>query len=121
MTTPVLIADTDEPTRELLKKTLGNKYPLVIVESPSHALKITSEKRKPRLALIGINQSVNGEGENIFAAIRKQEPEMTVIALGERNTEKETIEAVRMGASGYMIKPLNPHEIISIAEKNSRN
>lgn len=115
----ILIADTNEISRDLLKKILSNTYPLIILESPSHALKVIGEKKKPALVFMGTNNSLNADGENIFAAMRKQEPSLIIIALGDQNEEDEAIEAVRKGASGYIIKPLNPHEIMSMAAKSA--
>ncbi|MBF0593707.1 MAG: response regulator [Candidatus Omnitrophica bacterium] len=116
---PILIADTDEHFRDSLKKILADQYPLIIVESPLQALKIVGEKRKPSLILMGIDESETDEGDNIFAAIRKQEPDILLIALGDRTAENDAIEAVRLGATGYMIKPLNTSEVLSIAAKHA--
>ncbi len=114
----ILIADTSENTRELLKKTLANRYSLIIVESPLQALNVIMKKHVPSLALVGIDESIDENGDSVFAAIRKHAVDITLIALGERDNEHEAVEAVKAGATGYMIKPLDPHNILSITEKN---
>jgi len=119
MTSPILIADTNEATRDQLKKILSNRFPLIVVESPEYALKCIDNKRTPSLILMGVDQSINDKNISTFTLLRKAFPSIHLIALGERNEEPESIEAVRTGASGYMIKPLNTIEVLSLAEKSS--
>lgn len=120
MARPILIADTCETTRDLLKKTLTDHYPLIIVESPAQAIKVIREKHVPILVLMGVNESLGKEGENLFAAARESAPDTVIIALGDRTAENTAVEAVRAGATGYMIKPLNPHDITAIADKHAK-
>ncbi|MBF0386640.1 MAG: response regulator [Candidatus Omnitrophica bacterium] len=115
----ILIADTSADTRSFLKKLLADRYPLIIIESPADISAIDIEKHTPSLALIGMNESQDSNGGNVFSDIRKHDAGITVIALGERNSENTAIEAVRLGATGYMIKPLDPHAIISLAGKHA--
>ena len=119
MTKTILIADSCESTRELLKKFLSDRFSLIIVESPALALDIVKEKHVPSLVLMGVDDSLDENDESVFAGVRKIAPDITLIALSERDSEVEAIEAVKAGASGYMIKPLNPTEIISVAERNT--
>jgi len=114
MAKPILIADISEPVRELLKKTLADAHPLIIAESPAHALKVMTTTQKPSLAFICVSGSMNKKGKNVFTDMRALAPGMTIIALAERDEEDEAVEAVRTGATGYMIKPLNPAEVLSI-------
>ncbi len=117
MSTTILIADTCDTTRELLKRVLANRFTLIIVESPLQALSVMLEKRIPSLVLMGLDESRDKDGHSLFTAIRQQAADITLIALGERHEEIKALEAVNAGASGYMIKPLNPHQILSLAEK----
>ena len=119
MTRPILIADTSEIARDTIKKVLTNRFPLIVIESPGDVCASIDAKHPPSLLLISVEDCIDDTGENIFSTIRRQHPLLTVIAIGERNQETEAVDAVKNGASGYMIKPLNPMELLSLADKNS--
>ena len=62
--------------------------------------------------------SVEATGKIIERYDKIRTDKLTVLdELGDE--EIKAVEAVNAGATGYMIKPLNPHEICSIAEKNT--
>ena len=114
----VLIADTQENTRETLKHILSHRFPLILVESPAHGLEVLTRGKTPAaLAFIGLNDET-GTSTRVFAEIRGRFPDLTVIAVGDHKSDELAVEAVRQGATGYMIKPFKPDEIIAAAEKS---
>jgi DNA-binding NtrC family response regulator len=117
MTPPIVIADSCEITRELLKKTLSDRFPLIIVESPQYALNALNSKNIPCLLFIAAD--AKKQIKSIYARIHDLHPSLPIIALGTRDNEASAVDAVKNGATGYMIKPLNPMDICAIADKYS--
>jgi len=58
-----------------------------------------------------------GINTDIFTDIREKLPKLTVIACGDYKSEEHAVEAVRLGATGYMIKPFKAEEILAMARK----
>lgn len=117
MAKTILIADSCEQTRDQFKKILANRYPLIILEKPSQSLDILNGKTQTALVFIECVKRSRSKNKSIFTLLREKNKDLTVIALGEKGGETDAVEAVRAGASGYMIKPLDHHEVISIAGK----
>ena len=115
---PALIANTDESTREELKKILAPYVPLMTVESQTHGRKILDQKIKPGIVFMGL-ETDDGMDATIFSDIRDHFPELTVIAVGDAASEDIAIEAVRQGATGYMIKPLDAEEVLALARQKT--
>jgi two-component system nitrogen regulation response regulator NtrX len=116
MPSPILIADTEENTRESLKHILDNQFPLIVVETQSHALEILSQRQDIKLLFLGLHDN-GGINTAIFSDIRERLPSLTVIASGDYKSEEHAVEAVRLGATGYMIKPFKAQEVLAIAQK----
>ena len=116
MPNPILIADLEESTREALKHILANHFSLIVLESQTHALEMLSQKKDISLVFLGLHDE-SGINTEIFADIREKLPKLTVVACGDYRSEEHAIEAVRQGATGYMIKPFKAEEVLSIARK----
>jgi DNA-binding NtrC family response regulator len=118
MPNPILIADSEENTRETLKHILANLFPLIIVESQTHALEILSQREDIKLMFLGLHDT-DGINTEIFSDIREKLPALTVIASGDYKSEEHALEAVRRGATGYMIKPFKAEEVLAMARKST--
>jgi DNA-binding NtrC family response regulator len=116
MTSPLLIADTEESTREALKHILANHFSLIVVETQAHALEILSERNDIKLLFLGLHDD-GGISTEIFSDVREKLPKLTVIACGDYKSEEHAVEAVRQGATGYMIKPFKAEEVLAMARK----
>lgn len=116
MAHPILIADIEESTREALKLILANHTTLITVESQAHALEILGGKADVSLLFFGLHDQ-DGINTGIFSDIREKFPKLTIIAVGDYKAEEHALEAVRQGATGYMIKPFKAEEVMAIAQK----
>ncbi|MBF0569474.1 MAG: response regulator [Candidatus Omnitrophica bacterium] len=112
----ILIADTEESTREALKLILANRAALIVVESQSHALEILMQKDAARMVFMGLHDE-SGINTEIFSDIREKLLKLTVIAVGDYKSEEHALEAVRQGATGYMIKPFKADEVLALVQK----
>ena len=116
MTHPILIADMEESTREALKLILANHASMIVAESQAHALEILSDSKNISLLFLGLHDE-DGINTEIFADIREKLPKLTVIAVGDYKSEDHALEAVRQGATGYMIKPFKAEEVLATARQ----
>jgi DNA-binding NtrC family response regulator len=116
MPSPLLIADTEESTREALKHILADHFPLIVVETQAHALEIISQRKDIKLLFLGLHDE-GGINTDIFSDIREKLPQLTTIACGDYKSEEHAVEAVRSGATGYMIKPFKAEEVLAVARK----
>ncbi len=112
MTRPILIADMEESTREALKLILANYASLLVVESQAHALEILSGENTVALVFLGLHDE-DGINTDVFTDMREKFPNLTIIAVGDYKSEEHALEAVRQGATGYMIKPFRAEEVLA--------
>ncbi|MBF0485232.1 MAG: response regulator [Candidatus Omnitrophica bacterium] len=113
----ILICDIEENTREALKTILLNHANLIVVENPLQCLSALKQKAPVHLAFVGV-RTEDGFDTHFFEEIRKIAPQIPLIAMGDHKCEEETLEAVRMGATGYMIKPFKAEEVQALAQKD---
>jgi DNA-binding NtrC family response regulator len=116
MNKTILIYDTEESSREALKTILGNIVNLVVVESALQCRQVFKQKTPVDLAFICVDSGESSCAE-FFGEIRDQRPSLAIIAIGSHKSEDTAAEAVRHGATGYMIKPFKADQIRSMALK----
>lgn len=116
LTPTILIAHHDETTRDNLKKILANKFPLVVVENPEDALLILNSKT--RVALLFLDAVCTDDQETLLGNIREVQPELTIIILANETNETNALEAVRLGANGYIFTPVKIEELLTIVEQS---
>ncbi len=117
MATPtILIAHTDETTRDSIKKILTNEFPLVVVETPEAVLPVLNSKTSVALLLLDASTTENGL-DNLLQEIRAIAPKLTIIALVNEVNEEDGLEAVRQGANGYIFTPVKTDELRTIVEQ----
>lgn len=117
-TKKILICDDEEGVRESLKLILSDFYDLIAVENAPMAKEVLSKSiQDVGLMLLDVRMPK----ENGLAAledIKNTYPDLKVIIVtGYKSVEMAT-EAVRLGASGYIVKPFKSDEILAIVRKN---
>ena len=103
----VLVADDHAPTREGVKIALVRGGFAVCAEVADAEAAIESARReRPDVALLDINMPGNG----IHAAdvISREVPETSVVMLTVSRTDEDLFDALRAGASGYLLKDIDP-------------
>ena len=114
MTTPqqILICDDEEGIRESLKLILGDHYPLVITQDGASCLECLKNSKEISLVLIDIKMPKR-DGLDIIKEIKEKYPEMKIIIVTGYRSVETAAEAVRLGASGYIVKPFKAEEILA--------
>ena len=111
-TKKVLICDDEEGIRESLKLILGDHYDLVITKDGEQCLDCLAKIKDVGLVLIDIKMPrVNGL--DILKEIKAKHPSLPVIIVTGYKSVETATEAVRLGASGYIVKPFKSEEILA--------
>ena len=110
----VLLADDHALVRDGLAKILSLAEGLEIVgeaASGQEAIAL-ARKYKPDVILMDINMP-NGNGIEATKIIKKEMPEVGIIALTIHDDEQYIFEQVRAGVSGYLLKDIYPETLIT--------
>ena len=113
----ILICDDEEGIRESLKLILADHYDLILTENGEQCLEVLEKSKDIGLVLIDIKMP-KVHGLEILKKIKEKRPDLkVVIVTGYKSVETAT-EAVRLGASGYIVKPFKAKEILASVQKS---
>ncbi len=110
--TRVLIADDHEVVRQGLRMFLGADPELEIVgeaRDGAEAVRL-ARQLQPDVVLMDLLMPVM-DGIAATAAIRREAPDIEVVALTSVLEDASVIDAVRAGAIGYLLKDTDSHEL----------
>lgn len=111
----ILICDDEEGIRESLKLILERDYDMVFAESGDEAIK--AMKETPMDIVILDVKMPRKDGLETLKELKKIRPSSNVIiATGYKSTDIAQ-EALKMGASDYVVKPFNRDNIRKIVQK----
>ena len=108
----VLIADDHSVVRQGLRMFLGADPELEIIgeaRDGAEALDL-AQKLGPDVVLMDLLMPVM-DGISAISAIRRQMPDIEVVALTSVLEDASVVEAVRAGAIGYLLKDTEAHEL----------
>jgi DNA-binding NarL/FixJ family response regulator len=111
--TRVLVADDHQLMREGTAALLAADARLEVVglaRDGREALALTA-KRSPDVVLLDLNMPVLG-GLEACAQLRRDHPETAVLVLTVSEEEPDLYAALRVGASGYLVKDMPPSELV---------
>jgi DNA-binding NarL/FixJ family response regulator len=103
----VLIADDHPPTRAGVKVALERDGFVVCAQAADARAAIDAARReRPDVCLLDIHMP----GDGIYAAetISRELPEAVVVMLTVSRTDSDLFNALRAGASGYLLKDIDP-------------
>lgn len=113
----VLVVDSDPYEGELLVETALEPfgYEAWWVEDGATALSIIMEE-PPDVLLLDLN--LEGlSGRDVLAAMNAQAVDIPVIVLADRGYESDALQAFRLGAKDYVVRPLREAEVIQTIER----
>lgn len=112
----VLVVDDHCLFRQGLISLMKTRADLVRVvgeaASGQEAVEMTA-KLHPDVVLMDINMP-DGNGLEATACIHEQFPEITVVMLTASETENDLYQAIRLGASGYLLKDLDADQLFDL-------
>lgn len=106
----ILAVDDDFASRLLLQKSLqADSHQVTICESAEKAIELIS---KEKFDLIITDLIMDGlSGLELLEEINKKDPELSLILLTGHASIETAIQAVRLGAADYLLKPINVEEL----------
>ena len=111
-TKKILIVDDEEGIRESLKLILGDDYNLILTEDGEQALEVLENSKDIALVLMDIKMP-KASGLEILEIISQKYPDLKVIIVTGYKPVETATEAVRLGASGYIVKPFKSNEVLA--------
>ncbi|MBI5590543.1 MAG: sigma-54-dependent Fis family transcriptional regulator [Deltaproteobacteria bacterium] len=110
MNASVLIVDDDKSVRMALRMALDGKYHTLSADSGAEALK-QAEMKAPDMVLLDIGLP-DIDGINVLRRLRVFSPDTVVIMITAVEEVKTIVEAVRLGAYDYLIKPVDIQDLL---------
>ncbi len=108
----ILIVDDSDELRNFLKKILvANNFRVAEASDGAQALEAV-EKYSPDLVLLDFGLP-KVSGETVCVKIKKEHPEIIVIALTEKKSSPEVVHGLQIGADDYLGKPFVAEELIA--------
>ena len=108
----VVVVDDDSMMREMLKLILFSEdYPVIGEASNGQDAIALCAMHKPGLVLLDINMP-KMDGLQALEEIRKISPASVVLMVSAELTMDRVSEAIKIGASGFVVKPLNPGSVL---------
>lgn len=111
----ILVVEDDDQLRNSLKKILAdNKYKVAEASDGAEALEAV-EKYFPDLILLDFGLP-KVSGETVCVKIKKDHPEIIIIALTEKTRDSDVVHGLQIGADDYIGKPFNVEELVARIE-----
>ncbi|MBW1820874.1 MAG: sigma-54-dependent Fis family transcriptional regulator, partial [Deltaproteobacteria bacterium] len=114
MAETILIVDDEKSILKALRLTLEDKYRIVSAEKGSRAIKLFQEE-KPDLMLLDIGLP-DMTGIEVLKAVKEKDPDAMVIMVTAIEEVKTIVEAIKVGAYDYLVKPINSQELFLTVE-----
>ena len=113
----ILIVDDEEGIRESLKLILGEKYELLLATSSKECLSYIKNENDINLVLLDIKMP-KVDGLEILKQLKEINPDIKVIMVTGYKSVETATEAIKAGASDYIVKPFNSSDILEAVDKN---
>ncbi|MEM3786142.1 MAG: response regulator [Nitrososphaeria archaeon] len=115
----ILVVDDDVDILQSLKEILETKgYNVEVAENAQKGLDM-ARKKFFNLAILDIKLP-DMEGTELLAKIHKEKPEMMKVMLTGYPSLDNAVQALNLGADAYLMKPVNPEELLRIVEEKLR-
>lgn len=115
----ILIVDDDRTTRRLIVEAFQpTSHEVLTAESASAGLALVVEK-KPDVVLLDIILP-DISGLQAFAEFNKLDPKLPIIFITGGGVSDTAIEAMKLGAFDYLVKPLDLGQVRTLVEKALR-
>jgi DNA-binding response OmpR family regulator len=115
----ILIVDDDEAILESLKAILELKgYKIDTAKTGQEAIE-KSKANFYNLALLDIKLP-DMEGTDLLVKMHGSEPKMMKVMLTGFPSLENAVRALNLGADAYLMKPINPKELLKVIEEKLR-
>jgi DNA-binding NtrC family response regulator len=111
----ILIIDDDAGVRNILSSALADNYAVQVASTGEEGLR-HYEQVRPDVVLLDVLLP-EMSGLSVLRALRKQSTSTPVIMMTAFPQVHTAIEAIKLGASDYLEKPLNPQRVVCEIEQ----
>lgn len=111
----ILVVDDEESVCSYMRKFFRKfGYQVFTVLDGVEALKLLKALR-PHVVLLDIRMP-KPDGLTVLRNIKEVDPRTTVIMVSALHDDETGIEALRLGADGYITKPIDPDYLLEVVE-----
>jgi two-component system, NtrC family, nitrogen regulation response regulator GlnG len=115
-TSKILIADDEKDLLAILTTNLqAEGYNVKTTAVPCDLIPLI-EKESPDLVLLDVRFD-GASGLDLLAEIKKKDPKLSVIMMTGQGTTQTAIEAMRLGAYDYVLKPFKKEELVAFVKR----
>src|SRR5690348_1109163 len=108
----VLVVDDEAGPRDALKVILRPFFNIQAAESASAAIDVLNSHK---IDLITLDQKLpDRQGIDLLQEIKHDHAEVEVIIITGYGSLKSAMDGIRHGAAGYLLKPFNVTELVSL-------
>ena len=110
----IILAEDHNVVRNGIRSLLEKETDIKIIAEATNgkmALQLLEEGMQPDIILADINMP-EMNGTEMVAAIKQNYPDVKVIMLSMLDHEKYVLQAFKAGATGYILKNVNPMELV---------
>jgi diguanylate cyclase (GGDEF)-like protein len=111
----VLFVDDDRLQRELAQDTLGARVDLEACASAEDA--IAALARRPAEIVVSDLHMPGMTGVDLMRRVRRDHPGTDIVLVSAQASVQSAVEALRMGASDYLLKPIQWEELRLVLER----
>ena len=110
----ILIADDHEIFREGLKQVINqtNEFKVIDEARDSREVLNLALKNTYDVVILDISMPPGRNGLEVLEEIKKEKPNLQVLILSMHSEEQYAVQAIKIGASGYLTKKSAPHELV---------
>jgi len=113
----VMIVDDHKIIRLVLKKSLAmNNYKVVDDLDDGTMVLLKYKILKPDIVIMDLNMP-RQDGLTTIKQIMDFDPEAKIIVCSAVDIKDKVIQAIKLGARGYVLKPINTKELIATIQK----
>jgi DNA-binding NtrC family response regulator len=111
----VLIAEDEEKMRRILEVNLQNQYRVLLAKDGEEALRLFKENE---INLLLTDMKMPGrDGLSLLHEVKRFRPEIPVILITAYGTIESAINAMKEGATDYLLKPIQMDEVELLIQK----
>jgi two-component system response regulator PilR (NtrC family) len=112
----ILVADDERSMREFLEILLAKEGHEVLLADSATAAIVAAEKGRPDLVVTDLKLG-KGSGLDVLASVKRARPETEVIIITAFATTENAVQAMKLGAYDYIIKPFKVDEFTVVVGK----
>jgi DNA-binding NtrC family response regulator len=111
----ILIADDEEKMSRVLEVNLQDQYQILLAKDGEEALRMFKENE---VSLLLADMKMPGkDGISLLHDVKRLRPEIPVILITAYGTIESAVDAMKKGATDYLLKPIKMEEVGLVVER----